>query len=149
MTAAVTSLPLSKYTGGKWRHSCLLWPTCLFTIHMRDCPSPPLHWSFHITAAVTSFQLHKVAGRVLPLLPSLATLFIYSSPEGLLIPHSLELGVPSPPCYVFFIFFQLLVYYSVCFILFVFSPLKWGSVCPGGYAYLAQGCLWEYRMLLS
>jgi hypothetical protein len=22
-------------------------------------------------------------------------------------------------------------------------------VCPGGYADLSQGCLWEYRMLLS
>jgi hypothetical protein len=31
---------------------------------------------------------------------------------------------------------------------FSFFP-GWGSVCPGGYADLAQGCLWEYRMPLS
>jgi hypothetical protein len=31
---------------------------------------------------------------------------------------------------------------------FSFFP-GWGSVCPGGYADLAQGCLWEYRVLLS
>jgi hypothetical protein len=30
----------------------------------------------------------------------------------------------------------------------VFSP-GWGLVCPEGYADVAQGCLWEYRMLLS
>jgi hypothetical protein len=35
-------------------------------------------------------------------------------------------------------------------LLFSFSFLPgWGSVCPGGYADLAQGCLWEYRILLS
>jgi hypothetical protein len=31
---------------------------------------------------------------------------------------------------------------------FSFFP-GWGSVCPGDYADLAQGCLWEYCMLLS
>jgi hypothetical protein len=31
---------------------------------------------------------------------------------------------------------------------FSFFP-GWGSVCPGGYADLAQGCLWEYCMPLS
>jgi hypothetical protein len=31
---------------------------------------------------------------------------------------------------------------------FFFSP-GWGSVCPGAYADLAQGCLWEYHVPLS
>jgi hypothetical protein len=34
--------PFSKHTGGRWRHSCLLQPTRLFTVRMRDCPSPTL-----------------------------------------------------------------------------------------------------------
>jgi hypothetical protein len=35
-------------------------------------------------------------------------------------------------------------------LLFSFSFFPgWGSVCPGGYADLAQGCLWEYRVPLS
>jgi hypothetical protein len=49
-------------------------------------------------------------------------------------------GTPPTLLHVFlFIFFQLLVYYSVCF--FPFFPAGWGSVCLGGYADLAQDCL--------
>jgi hypothetical protein len=32
---------------GRWCHSCLLWTTCLFTVHMRKCPSPTLRSSGH------------------------------------------------------------------------------------------------------
>jgi hypothetical protein len=31
---------------------------------------------------------------------------------------------------------------------FFFLFAGWGLVCPGGYAGLAQGWLWEYRVLL-
>jgi hypothetical protein len=31
---------------GSWLHSHLLWPACLFTVRMGECPFPPLHWSF-------------------------------------------------------------------------------------------------------
>jgi hypothetical protein len=35
-------------------------------------------------------------------------------------------------------------------LLFSFSFFPWvGIVCPGGYADLAQACLWVYRLLLS
>jgi hypothetical protein len=35
--------------------------------------------------------------------------------------------------------------HSYCLLLsFSFFP-RWRSVCPGGYAALAQGCLWEYH----
>jgi hypothetical protein len=71
---------------------------------------------------------------------------IYNLHEGLPLPHSPELRAPCPLCYVSF-FFQLLVYYSVCFFLFFVFP-GWGSVCPGGYANLVQGCLWEYHVPL-
>jgi hypothetical protein len=44
---------------------------------------PPLLWSFLTTATFTCFPtLLLLAGQVLPLLPSLASLFIYSSVRG-------------------------------------------------------------------
>jgi hypothetical protein len=45
--------------------------------------------------------------------------------------------------------FATCLYCSYC-LLFSFSFFPgWGSVCPGVYAELAQGCLWEYHVLLS
>jgi hypothetical protein len=69
------------------------------------------------------------------------SLFIYSS------------GKDSPPCPFWHsvrpTLFASCLYCSYCLLLsFSFFP-GWGSVCPGGYAELAQGCLWEYRVLLS
>jgi hypothetical protein len=78
-----------------------------------------------------------------PLLPSLAVCLFTVCMRECPSPNLWSSGCPTSLLCVFF-FFQLLVYYSVCF-----SSLGWGSVCPGGYAYLAQGCLWEYRVLLS
>jgi hypothetical protein len=46
------------------------------------------------------------------------------------------LRAPRPLCYLSF----LLLLLTISF--FSFFP-GWGSVCPGGYADLAQGCLWE------
>jgi hypothetical protein len=80
-----------------------------------------------------------VAGCVLPLLPSPAGLFIYSFVRDSLPPASV-LRVPCPLCYVSFLLLLLIIQF--------FSP-GWGSFCPRGYADLAQGCLWEYCMLLS
>jgi hypothetical protein len=95
----------------------------------------PLLWSFPPSATFTSFLL-LVAGRVLPLLPS---------PAGLLW------GIPPPlQCSGHPTLFATCLFccYCLLFSFFPFSP-GWGSVCPGGYADLAQGCLWEYHMLLS
>jgi hypothetical protein len=39
--------------------------------------------------------------------------------------------------------FQFLVYYSVFFVW-----VGWGSDCPGVYAGLSQGWLWEYHVIL-
>jgi hypothetical protein len=63
--------------------------------------------------------------------------------EGFPLPSSLALRAPCPLCYV--PFFVVIAYYSGFFSLFP----GWGSVCPGCYADLAQGCLWEYSVLLS
>jgi hypothetical protein len=57
--------------------------------------------------------------------------------------HSSELRVPCPLCYMSFWFCSCLL-----FSFFSFFP-GWGSFCPGGCVDLAQGCLWEYHMLLS
>jgi hypothetical protein len=90
-----------------------------------------------MTATVTSFPHSKVAGRGLPLLPCLASLFIYSSCEPVSLPQSLELRAPCTLCYMSF-FFQLFVYYSVCL---VYFPPGRRSVFPEDYADLSQGVL--------
>jgi hypothetical protein len=46
---------------GKWCHTCLLWPACLFKVCLRDCPFPTL-WSsgcpaFFVTSFFFFFQL--------------------------------------------------------------------------------------------
>jgi hypothetical protein len=74
---------------------------------------------------------------VLPLLPSPAGLLWGISP----LPPS-ALRAPCPLCYMSFLLLLLIIHF------FFFFPC-WGLVCPGGYADLAQGCLWEYHMLLS
>jgi hypothetical protein len=58
-------------------------------------------------------------------------------------PPSLALMASHPVCYVSLLFLLLIIQFF-----FSFFP-GWVSVCPGGYADLAQGCLWEYRVLLS
>jgi hypothetical protein len=78
---------------------------------------------------------------VLLRLACLFTVQVGSAP----LPLSGAQGAPSSLLCVFF--FSAACYYSVWFFS-LFFP--WGgSVCPGGYADLAQGCFWEYLMLLS
>jgi hypothetical protein len=99
-----------------------------------EVPLPPSGGAFHMTMAVTSFLLSKVAGQGPPVLPSPAGLFIYSLCEGVPLLHSPEFRTPGCLCYMSFFFFQLLVYYSVFF---SFFP-GWGSMCLGAYADLSQ-----------
>jgi hypothetical protein len=75
-----------------------------------------------------------------PLLPSLPWLVYLQFHKGFPLPSSSALRVPHPLCYM-----------SFCYcLLFSFSFFPgWGSVCPGVYADLAQGCLWEYHVPLS
>jgi hypothetical protein len=111
----------------------------LFTVHVGSGSSPsPVEFSSHCHF----YKLHcsKVVGRVPLLLPSPASSFIYSSVRDCPSP-TLALRVPCSLCYVSFLL--------LLFMQFVFFSPGWGSVCPGGYADLAQGCLWEYHVLLS
>jgi hypothetical protein len=161
---------------GRWCHSCLLQPCelCIYSL-MRACLSPHLQWRFpHYShcyrpsplygcwAGATThrecpfptllwsccYKLSPLQGCCLGATTSdfscwlVYLQFVWEVP----LPHCPELRAPCPLCYVSF-FFQLLVYYSTWFFLFFFPG--WGSVCPGGYADLSQGCLWEYHVLLS
>jgi hypothetical protein len=54
-------------------------------------------------------------------------------------------GAQGTPPSLLRVFFVVIAHYLVSF---SFFP-GWGSVCPGGYADLAQGSLWEYHVLLS
>jgi hypothetical protein len=63
--------------------------------------------------------------------------------EGFSLPASSVLRAPHPLCYISFFLLLLIIQ-----VFFSFFP-GWRSVCPGGYADLAQGCLWEYRVPFS
>jgi hypothetical protein len=77
----------------------------------------------------------------LPLLSGQARLVYLQSQEGFPSPPLWRSGCPT--------LFATCLYCSYCLLLsFSFFP-GWGSVCPGGYADLAQGCLWKYRIPLS
>jgi hypothetical protein len=61
--------------------------------------------------------------------------------EGFPLPSLQHSGLPA--------LFAMCLFCCYC-LLFSFSFFPgWGSVCPGGYADLAQGSLWEYLVPLS
>jgi hypothetical protein len=45
---------------GRWHHTCLLWLACLFTVCMRECPSPTLRSSGHSTLFATCLFYYSV-----------------------------------------------------------------------------------------
>jgi hypothetical protein len=102
---------------------------------------PALLWSFLPTAAFTSFST--------PDCWVCAAASAYSGPACL---FTVLWGISPPPLFgaqgappsLLCVFFVVIAYYSVSLF---FSG--WGSVCPGGYADLAQGCLWKYCIPLS
>jgi hypothetical protein len=102
---------------------------------------PPFLWSFLPQPLLQAFPL-LVAGWVSPpLLCSPAGLFIYSSVRDFPSPPLWHSGLPA--------LFATCLFCCYC-LLFSFSLFPgWGSICPGGYADLVQGCLWEYHVPLS
>jgi hypothetical protein len=66
---------------------------------------------------------------------------LFTVPGGIPLSHFSIQGAPPSLLLVLIV---LIAYYSVS----LFFP-GWGSICPGGYAALAHGCLWEYQILLS
>jgi hypothetical protein len=98
---------------------------------------PPLLWSFPRTATFTTFPT--------PGCWACAAAPAFSS-------RLVVRDFPSPPlwcsgCPALFTM-CLFCCYCLLFNFFSFFP-GCGSVCPGGYADLAQGCLWEYHVPLS
>jgi hypothetical protein len=98
----------------------------------------PLLWSFPPTTAFTSFPAPGCWARTpAPALSGQARLVYLQFCEGF---PSLPLQHSGRPT-----FFAMCLYCSYCLLLsFSFFP-GWGLVCPGDYADLAQGCLWECR----
>jgi hypothetical protein len=99
---------------------------------------PPLLWNFPPSSTLTSFPAPGCWAHTLlppePLQPSPACLFT--------VPGRIPL--PPLPRSVHPTLFPMCLYCSYCLLVSLFFPV-WRSVCPGGYADLAQGCLWEYR----
>jgi hypothetical protein len=76
-------------------------------------PPSPVEFSFH-------HHFSKVAGWMPPLLPSPASLFIYSSMKDC---HSLPLRLSGyPALFIMCIFFVVVVYFSVFWVFFLFFP---------------------------
>jgi hypothetical protein len=122
---------------------CTYQPPCLFTAHMGGGSS------------------HLSCGVFLPLPLSQAFLLLVAGHVPLLLPEPLRPGLPClftvlgrsplPPLWLLghpTLFSTSLYCYSCLLLSFFFFP-GWRSVCPWGYADLAQGCLWEYRVPLS
>jgi hypothetical protein len=117
----------------------VLRPACLFTVHVGG-GSFPLSCGVFLPLPLSQAFLLLVAGRAPPL-PLEAF-----RPGQLVYLQSWE-GFPSPNlrCSVHPTLFPACLICSYCLLLsFSFSP-GWRSVCPGGYAAVAQACLWEYH----
>jgi hypothetical protein len=99
---------------------------------------PPLLWSFPPSATLTSFPAPGCwVCTPAPALSGQAQLVYSQFLEGFPYPPLQCLGCPT--------LFATCLYCSYCLLLsFSFFP-GWRSVCPWGYAALAQSCLWEYR----
>jgi hypothetical protein len=124
---------------GRWHCMCFLRPVCLFTAHVGSGSFPlscgvfPLCYSHMLSHSLFLGALPRSC-RSLSGPPGL---FIYSSGKNSFPP------VFGPQCTP--PLFPMCLYCSYCLLLsFSFFP-GWRSVCPGGYAALAQGCLWEYH----
>jgi hypothetical protein len=104
---------------------------------------PPLLWSFPLSTTLTSFPAPACWAHTCSCwsLSGQARLVYLQFQEGFPSPLLWSSGHPT--------LFATCLYCSYCLLLsFSFCP-GWGSVCPGGYAALAQGCLWKYRIPLS
>jgi hypothetical protein len=132
--ATATSFPLSKHTGGgdtapafSGRH--------VYLQFMWEVVFPLVLWSFPPTVTFTSFPAPGcwVCGTT----PAFSSWLVRDFPS----PPLWCSGCPT--------LFAMCLFCCYC-LLFSFSFFPgWGLVCPGGYADLAQSCLWEYHVLLS
>jgi hypothetical protein len=121
---------------GRWHSTSFLRPVCLFTVHMGS-GSSPLSCGVSPTATFTSFPA--------PGCWACATAPAFSSQLVMRdFPSSPLWHSGHPALFAMCLF----CCYCLLFRFFSFFP-GWGLVCPGGYADLAQDCLWEYHVPLS
>jgi hypothetical protein len=171
--AEVTHHPLSQacvfiYSShGKWVFPPLLWgfpPSITLTSFPTSvcwaCAAAPAGW--HVCLQLTwEVGPPPSCGVFLPLPLSQAFLLLVAgcapAPTSALSSQAWFVylqflgGILLPPLWLsgLLTIFATCLYCSYCLLLsFSFFP-RWGSVCPGGYADLAQGCLWEYCIPLS
>jgi hypothetical protein len=97
----------------RWCHTCLLWPACLFTVHMGEFPFPP-RWSFPHNNHCYKLSSPQVCWAGVPLLPSLASLFIYSSHGECPSPSLLSSG--HPVLFAMCLFFFSCLFFSFFFL---------------------------------
>jgi hypothetical protein len=117
---------------------CSCQPPWLFTVHVGS-GSSFLSCGVFLSLPLSQAFLLLVVGCTLPLPPEPlwpARLVYLQSREGFPSPN-LWLRAPHPLSHVSLLFLLLITQF-----LFLFP--WWRSVCPGGYAALAQACLWEY-----
>jgi hypothetical protein len=134
-TTTFTSFPAPDY----WAVLLLL-PAAMFVYS--SCGRwvfPPLLWSFPPSITLTSFPAPGCWAHTPP--PSGAS----PAPLGLFIYSSGKDSLPSLQHSVCPTLFLMSLYCSYCLLLSFSFFLWWRSVCPGGYADLAHGCLWEYH----
>jgi hypothetical protein len=106
------------------------------------CPFPTFQWSFPHIATVTSFPTPRLLGGCCHSC-FLRPACLSTVPWGIAPPPPLwRSGHPT--------LFAMCLFCCCLFSLGFFSLFfpGWGSVCPGGYSDLSQGCLWEYHVLL-
>jgi hypothetical protein len=132
-TATFTSFPSPAY----WVVLLLLLAAMFIYSSLGKWVFPPLLWSFPPSATRTSFPAPSCWAHT-PLPPEALL------PDQLVYLHSRE-GFPSPNLQRsgFPTLFPACLNCSYC-LLVSFSFFPGRSVCPGGYAAVAQTCLWEY-----
>jgi hypothetical protein len=136
VTTTATNFPLSKHTRGGDTAPAFL-GLCVylqFTWEVGLSHSPVEFSSHHHFYKLSRSWLLGMCCR---------SCLLWSACEGLPLPSSTALRVPCPLCYMSFLLLLLIIQFF-----FSFFP-GWWSVCPGGYADLAQGCLWEYHAPFS
>jgi hypothetical protein len=127
---------------GRWCHTHLL-QLFIYSSH-GECPSPSLRWSMpHFSRCYKLSPLQAHWGRWCHT-HLLWSACLFTLPWGT-APPPLSGAEGTPPSFLHVFFYS-----AACllFRFFLFFP-GWGSVCPEGYSDLAQGCLWEYHVLLS
>jgi hypothetical protein len=123
---------------GRWHCTHFLRPVGLFTAHRGNGSSPFSCGVFLPLPLLQAFPF-LVAGRVLLLLPSPASLFIYSSVRDFPSPH---FGTQGAPPSLLCVFFVVIAYYSVFFLFYLGggqsvqgAMLIWARVVCGSTVY--------------